>query len=416
MLDFQFIRDNAEAVQKNADQRSANADVQNLLALDVEHRGLIKSLEEKQGQANTASKTKPDQTQLEALKELRKRIKDEERQVAAVASKLAMELDKLPNMAMADVPMGGAELNKVIKQVGKPRQDGVEHWQIPGVEKLIDVESASKISGSRFAYIVGDLAKVYYALMRYSQDVALKHGFVPHVPPVMVKRDAMYGSGFFPTNESESYQVNAEDESLYLIGTSESVLVSRFADSLIDVTKPLRLTATTTCFRREAGSYGKDTKGLFRLHQFDKIEMVTLCRSEDSLVEHQLMLAIEEEVLSSLGLSYQVVLLAAGDSAIQSAKTYDCEAWFAGQKKYRELTSTSNCTDFQARRLKIRYKNESGLPAGKQGTAYVHTLNGTVCSMGRPLACIMENYQTTSGFNVPEVLQPYCGLKEVRGA
>src|SRR3989344_5901294 len=150
MLDFQFIRDNAEAVQKNADQRSANADVQNLLALDVEHRGLIKSLEEKQGQANTASKTKPDQTQLEALKELRKRIKDEERQVAAVASKLAMELDKLPNMAMADVPMGGAELNKVIKQVGKPRQDGVEHWQIPGVEKLIDVESASKISGSRF--------------------------------------------------------------------------------------------------------------------------------------------------------------------------------------------------------------------------------------------------------------------------
>jgi seryl-tRNA synthetase len=409
MLDLQFIRDNAEAVQENATKRGAKADVETSLSLDNEHRSLLKSLEEKRGQSNAASKTKPDPAQLEELKKLREQIKDEERQVAAVASKLEMELNRLPNMSMPDVPMGGPELNKVIKQVGDRRADGVEHWQIPGIENWIDSESAVRTSGSRFAYIVGDLAKVYYALMRFSQDVALKHGFIPHVPPVMVKREAMYGSGFFPANEEDSYQVNADEESLYLIGTSESVLVSRFADKVVDVSKPIRLTATTTCFRREAGTYGKDEKGLFRLHQFDKVEMVTLCKPEDSAAEHQLMLDIEEEVLSSLGLTYQVVMLAAGDSAIQSAKTYDCEAWFAGQQQYRELTSTSSCTDFQARRLKIRYKSE-------QGIAFVHTLNGTACSMGRPLACIMEQYQTEHGFTVPDVLLPYCGLREVRAS
>ncbi len=409
MLDLQFIRDNAEKVRENALKRGANADVDALLKLDEDYRQLKQKVDDLRKQLNAGSKSKPSPEEIAKLKELSNEIGKLDDQAKAAEAARSAELDKLPNMVLGEVPLGGPELNKVVKEVGEKRKDGVEHWQIPGIENWLDSESAVRSSGSRFTYIVGDLAKVYYALMRYSQDVALKHGFTPHVPPVMVKREAMYGSGFFPANEAESYRVNADEDDLYLIGTSESVLVSRFADKTVDLAQPMRLTATTTCFRREAGSYGKDTKGLFRLHQFDKVEMVTICRPEDSEAEHQRMLAVEEEVLSNLGLSYRVVLLAAGDAAIQSAKTYDCEAWFAGQQQFRELTSTSTCTDFQARRLKIRYRAE-------EGTAYAHTLNGTVCSMGRPLACIMEQHQTDSGFKVPPVLQPYCGLTEVRAA
>lgn len=409
MLDLQFIRDNAEKVRENALKRGANADVDALLKVDEDYRQLKQQLDDLRKQLNAGSKTKPSPEEIAKLKDLSNQISQLDERSRQVEAARAAEVDRLPNMVLPDVPLGGPELNKVVREVGDRRADGVEHWQIPGVEKWLDVDNAVRVSGSRFTYIVGDLAKVYYALMRYSQDVALKHGFTPHVPPVLVKREAMYGSGFFPANEAESYRVNADEDDLYLIGTSESVLVSRFADQTVDVAKPLRLTATTTCFRREAGSYGKDTKGLFRLHQFDKVEMVTICKPEDAEAEHQLMLGVEEEVLKGLGLSYRVVMLAAGDAAIQSAKTYDCEAWFAGQQQYRELTSTSNCTDFQARRLKIRYKSEAG-----SGVAY--TLNGTVCSMGRPLACIMEQHQTEHGFNVPEVLRPYCGLSEVRAA
>ena len=409
MLDLQFIRDNAQKVQENATKRGAVADVASLLELDDNYRRLKLQLDDLRKQMNAGTKSKPSPEEIAKLKELSNQITDLEGKAKQAEAARTVELDKLPNMSMPDVSLGGPELNKVIREVGERRQDGVEHWQIPGVDAWLDAESAVRTSGSRFTYIVGDLARVYYALMRYSQDVALKHGYTPHVPPVLVKREAMYGSGFFPANEDESYRVNADGDDLYLIGTSESVLVSRFADSTVDLTQPLRLTATTTCFRREAGSYGKDTKGLFRLHQFDKVEMVTICRPEDSVAEHDRMLAVEEEVLSSLGLAYRVVLLAAGDSAIQSAKTYDCEAWFAGQQQYRELTSTSSCTDFQARRLKIRYR-------GEKSTTFAHTLNGTVCSLGRPLACIMEQHQTANGFVVPEVLRPYCGLSEVRAA
>ena len=409
MLDLQFIRDNAEKVRENALKRGADADVDALLKLDEQYRQVKQQLDELRKQMNAGAKSKPSPEEIAKLKDLSSQITELEGKAKDAEASRTAELDKLPNMVLDEVPLGGPELNKVVREVGERREGGVEHWQIPGIDQWLDSESAVRTSGSRFTYIVGDLAKVYYALMRYAQDVALKHGFIPHVPPVLVKREAMYGSGFFPANEAESYRVNADEDDLYLIGTSESVLVSRFADKTVDLTQPLRLTATTTCFRREAGSYGKDTKGLFRLHQFDKIEMVTICKPEDSEAEHQRMLAVEEEVLSNLGLAYRVVLLAAGDAAIQSAKTYDCEAWFAGQQQYRELTSTSTCTDFQARRLKIRFR-------GQEGTAYAHTLNGTVCSMGRPLACIMEQHQTDTGFTVPEVLRPYCGLSEVRAA
>lgn len=408
MIDLNFLRDNLPEVKKVIEGRGVNLDLDVILKGDQENRELIKLLEDKRSQLNKSSKTKPSQAQLNVLRELRQEIKDLEQQQASKAAELQHLIDQIPNMVMPNVPLGGAEMNKIISQVGQPRQDGLEHWQLPGMDKLLDAETGAKISGSRFVYLNGDLAKIYYALMRFAQDLALKHGYQPVIPPILAKHLAFYGSGFFPANEQESYRVNSDEATdLYLIGTSESVLVAKFAETILDLPEPIRLMATTTCFRREAGTYGKDIKGLFRLHQFDKVEMVTICQPEVSEKEQQKMLAVEEDLFKQLGLPYRVVLLAAGDAAPQSAKTYDCEGWFAGQKKYRELTSCSNCIDFQSRRLKIRFRM-----GGKQ-TAFTHTLNGTVCSMGRPLACIIEHYQTDKGFKVPKVLQSYCGLKEV---
>lgn len=423
MLDLAFIRENPQLVEANARGRGlVEPGVTELLKRDADRRQTVQELEQMRAELKRRSKAKPSPEEVGELRSLGERIRQAEDAERLAAAAVAELLDRLPNMVLEGVPLGGAELNRVTHQWGEPRRGGSEHWQVPGAESWIEAEAAARVSGSRFVYLQGDLVRVYYALMRFSQDLALRHGYQPVVPPVLVKREAMYGSGFFPANEAESYRVvddpaenGPTDDSglsLYLIGTSESVLVARYADQTLDLDQPLRLTATTTCFRREAGSYGKDVKGLFRLHQFDKVEMVTICQPEHSVAEHDRMLALEEEFLHSLGLPYQVVLLAGGDAANQSAKTYDCEAFFAGQGRYRELSSTSNCTDYQARRLGIRYRAKGGSKAA----GYAHTLNGTVCSMGRPLGCIIEHYQTATGFTVPLALRPYCGGLEHVGA
>ncbi len=271
---------------------------------------------------------------------------------------------------------------------------------------LIDIERAGKVSGSRFGYIKGDLALLEFALIKLVTDTVKKDGFVPVIPPVLLKDQMARGTGYFEAaDEKEAYYL--PEDKMYLTGTSEQSLVSMHAGEILNEKDlPLRYVGFSTCFRREAGSYGKDTKGILRVHQFDKLEMVIFSKPEDSKDEHQLLLSIEEKLMRLLGLPYQVINICTGDLGRPAAAKYDIEAWLPSENKYRETHSTSNCTDFQARRLNIRYRDKSGK------VNFVHTLNGTAFAIGRILIMIMENYQQKDGsIKVPKVLQKYCGFK-----
>jgi len=253
---------------------------------------------------------------------------------------------------------------------------------------------------------MGDLAMLEFALVRYAMDTVTPHGFKPMIPPVLVRDHALYGTGFFPGDAEQVYSVTNDD--LYLVGTSEVPIAAFHADEIFDEEElPIRYAGYSTCFRREAGTYGKDTRGIFRVHQFDKVEMFSFVRPEDSSTEHEFLLAREEELLSGLELPYRVVNVAAGDLGSSAAKKYDIEAWFPSQDRYREVTSTSNTTDYQSRRLKIRYRAESG-------NELVHTLNGTAIAVGRILIALMENHQTADGsIRVPEALVRYTGFEQL---
>ena len=274
----------------------------------------------------------------------------------------------MPNPPDPSAPDGVTEDDaEEIRRVGEHPQFSFEPkdtWS----SARIDMERAARISGSRFAYRVGDAALLELALYRFALDRVAAHGFIPVLPPVLVREEAMYGTGFFPTDEVNIYRIERDD--LYLTGTSEVALAGFHAGEILDGTLPLRYAAFSTCFRREAGAAGKDTRGMFRVHQFDKVEMFVFCRPEDSPEEHERLLAIEEELVAELGLPYRVVNVAAGDLGASATKKYDIEAWFPSQQRYREITSTSNTTDFQARRLDIRYRGEGGVEVP-------HTLNGT---------------------------------------
>jgi seryl-tRNA synthetase len=272
----------------------------------------------------------------------------------------------------------------------------------------MDMERGAKVSGSRFYYLRGKLAILERAIMQFALDTMVAKGFELMLPPILVGEQAMYGTGFFPADKNEVYSVNPEDDNLFLIGTSEVPLVFYHSnETLEEADLPKKYVAITPCFRREAGSYGKDTKGLFRVHQFYKVEMVVLTTPENSVQTHDELLGFEEEFLSALGFHYQVVNICSGDLGFPAAKKYDCEGWFPGQGRFRELTSTSNTTDYQARRSVIKYKTKSG------ERALVHTLNGTVTS-DRPLLAVIENYQQADGsVIIPEVLRKYTGFDKI---
>ena len=301
--------------------------------------------------------------------------------------------------------------NQIIRKEGEVPDFGFEpreHFEVGSVKLLMDLERGAETSGSRFYYLRGKLAILERALMQYAVDFAIERGFELILPPLLVKEDVMFGTGFFPADKNEIYEVNPGEDDLYLIGTSEVPLIYYHSNQILsekDLNK--KYVSITPCFRRESGSYGKDTKGLFRVHQFYKVEMVVIAKPEDSWKLHEELLKIEEEVLQSLGLHYQVVNICSGDLGFPAAKKYDCEGWFPGQMKYRELTSTSNTTNYQARRSNIKYKTVDGKKE------YVHTLNGTVIA-DRALLAIIENYQDKDGgVAVPEVLRKYTGFDKI---
>jgi seryl-tRNA synthetase len=274
--------------------------------------------------------------------------------------------------------------------------------------RLLDIERAAKLSGSRFGFLLGPMVRLELALVQFALDMLEPHGFVPVAPPVLVREQALFGTGFFPGDREQVYAIEADD--LYLVGTSEVSIAGMHADEILDAaTLPLRYVGFSTCFRREAGTYGKDTRGIFRVHQFDKVEMFSFCDPEKSQEEHDFLLAREEELAQALEIPYRVVNVAAGDLGASAAKKFDIEAWFPGQGRYREITSTSNTTDFQSRRLKIRYRADDG-------NRLVHTLNGTAIAVGRWLIALLENHQREDGTVViPEALLGYVNFDRIGG-
>jgi seryl-tRNA synthetase len=340
-------------------------------------------------------------------------IKSLEEELSGIDTRIAELLAELPNLPDPSAPDGMTEEDaELVRTAGEPPEFGFEprdHLEIGTALDLIDMEHAAQASGSRFAYLKGELVLLELALVQYAMHKLAGRGLRPVVPPVLVREETMFWTGFLPTDRAQIYELSGDD--LMLVGTSEVPLAALHANEILAADRlPLRYAGFSTCFRREAGAAGKDTRGIFRVHQFDKVEMFSFVEPAASGEEHERLLAIEEEILTELEIPYRVVNVAAGDLGAQAAKKYDCEAWLPGQQRYRELTSTSNTTDYQARRLRCRFRPDGGSPVP------VHTLNGTAVAVGRTLLAIMENHQLSDGgFRVPAVLKDFGAPGEVSG-
>ncbi len=412
MLDIKFIKENLDLVKTNNASRGVQVDLDRLLTLVQEKNSLQREVDEWRAEKNKFSKQKPDPAIIEKMRELGKRISDHEARIRLLETEINNIIARIPNINQPDVPIGKDENdNVVIKEVGERTEFSFApkaHWELGEELDLIDTKTAAQISGSRFSYLKNELVLLEFALLRYVLDKLLKYNFIPLLTPTLVKKEPMFGTGFLPTEESQIYRVNPEQDDLYLIGTSEVTLVSYFANQVIDVENPIRLCGFSTCFRREAGTYGKDTKGIIRQHQFDKLEMVSFTKPEDSRTEHDFLLSVEEEIWQDLKIPYRVLNICSGDLGASASKKYDIEAWLPSEQRFLEVTSCSNCTDFQARRLKIKFVKD------KKTKELVHTLNGTAVAMGRTMLVIMENYQQADGsILMPEVLQPYLPFSKI---
>ena len=417
MLDINFIRENSGKVKEACEKKNVKIDIDLVLALDKKKRELMTEMELLKAEQNKISRGGKDNNVLIVqAKEIKEKIKSMEPELEKTNSELKNLLLQLPNIPFDDVPVGKDDSqNVVLRKVGhtpkwifhKPK----DYMELGKDLDLIDVERAGKVSGSRFGYIKGELALLEFALIKLVMDTVKKENFVPVIPPVLLKDEMARGTGYFEAgDEKEAYYL--PEDKMYLVGTSEQSLISMHADEILNEKDlPLRYVGFSTCFRREAGSYGKDTKGILRVHQFDKLEMVIFSNQEDSKKEHELILSIEEKLMKALDLPYQIINICTGDLGRPAAKKYDIEAWLPSENRYRETHSTSNCTDFQARRLNMRYKDKTGK------MQFVHTLNGTAFAIGRILIMIMENYQQKDGsVKVPKVLQKYCGFSRIAGS
>ena len=389
MIDLRAARNDPDGFRAAVARKGGAEAFDALLAADERWRSLIPRADELRGRLKL--KGKPTAEQLEELSGVKEELRAVEEQLAEAEAERDGLLEQVPNPPDPSAPDGETEEDaEEIRRVGEPTPEGPEHTEIGRFE----MERAARLSGSRFGYLVGDTALLALALYRFALDRATAHGHVPMLPPVLVREEAMYGTGFFPTERSNIYALPEDD--LYLTGTSEVALAGLHLDEILDEL-PLRYSAFSTCFRREAGAAGKDTRGMFRVHQFNKVELFVYCDPASATEEHDRLLAIEEEIVGALGLPYRVVNVAAGDLGAPAAKKYDIEGWFPHQQRYREITSTSNTTDYQARRLGIRYR-----PEGQKGTEFAATLNGTAVT-DRFVLAILENFRG----EVPDVLQPY---------
>ena len=399
MIDLRAARNDPDAYRKALARKGAAEPFDRLLEADAEWRAVQQRVDDLRAQ--TKLKGKPTPEQLEQLTRIKEELQPLEGELAEAWQRVQDLLDRVPNPPAEDTPDGFDEEDAVtVGRWGESPSFDFEprdHLDLAQAHGWIDAERAAKVSGSRFVYRVGDLALVELALYRWALDRVTQKGHVPMLPPVLVRDQAMYGTGFFPSEKGDFYAV-PEDE-LYLAGTSEVALAGFHMEEELD-SLPLRYAAFSTCFRREAGAAGRDTRGMFRVHQFEKVEMFVFCEPERSRDEHERLLAIEEELVQELEVPYRVVNIAAGELGGSAAKKYDIEAWFPGQSRYREVTSTSNTTDYQARRLNIRFRREKKLE-------FVHTLNGTAVT-ARAMIAILENFQDSDGsVSVPGVLTEF---------
>jgi len=414
VIDLKVIRDNPDAARASQKVRGEDPTlIDQVIAADDARRAALSSFESLRAEQNLLSKSvaaaKGDEKAplLEKAKALSAQVKAAEAQASELAEKSQAILLQIHNLIDTDAPVGGEEDFKIIEHVGTPRDfttEGFEardHVEIGKILKAIDTERGAKVSGSRFYYLTGMGALLEFALVNYAISSATKAGFIPVIPPVLVKPAAMEGTGFL--GQAAENVFHLEEDDFYLVGTSEVPLAAYHMDEILDQL-PLRYAGYSSCFRREAGTYGKDTRGIIRVHQFDKVEMFTFCKPEDAKAEHLRLLQWEKDFMNAMEIPYRVIDVASGDLGASAIRKFDIEAWIPTQNAYREVTSTSNCTEFQARRLNIRYREESGTKA-------VATLNGTLVAIPRMIVAILENHQNADGsVNVPAALRPFLGV------
>jgi seryl-tRNA synthetase len=422
MHDIRWIRDNPDAFDKGLATRGLDGEAERLIALDEKRRALIAELQGLQERRNAASKeigqakAARDEARAQALMAEVAKIKERMPEAEAAAKALDQELHDalaaIPNIPAADVPVGPDETANVeVRQVGEPRNFDFEpkqHFEIGEALGMMDFETAAKLSGARFVVVKGLLARLERALANFMLNLHTdEHGYTEVDPPLLVRDEAMFGTAQLPKFADDQFQVG---DDFWLIPTAEVPLTNLVREAITEEDKlPIRVTAFTPCFRAEAGAAGKDTRGMIRQHQFPKVELVSVTTPEQSHAEHERMTGCAEEVLKRLELPYRTVVLSTGDMGFAAAKTYDIEVWLPGQGAYREISSCSNCGDFQARRMNARYR-----PHDAKATRFVHTLNGSGVAVGRALIAVLENYQQPDGsVMVPDVLRPYMGGLEV---
>lgn len=407
MLDIQFIRDNADLVQRKTAEKGYKVDIKQLLEADSSWRSQLSAVEELRSQRNALNDvmkgSKPTPEQISKGKAIKEEIASKEADLGAAEQLRNDYLWQVPNVTSDDVPVGGEEDSVEIKRVGDQPTGARDHLDYALERDWVDFERGTKVAGAKFYYLKGDLALLDNAITQYALDVVKKKGFTFMYVPHMVNARTMTGTGFAPRTSDQSDEYSIEGEDLSMIATAEISLTGLHADEIIDEKDlPLKYAGLSPCYRKEAGAYGKHTRGLFRVHQFNKLEMYVYCTPEQSVEMHEQILAVEEEIWQAIGISYHVINIASGDLGAPAAKKYDIEYWSPVDGKYRELTSCSNCTDFQARNLNIRVRRKDG------AVEVLHTLNGTAVSLARSLVVILENFQNEDGtLTVPEVLRPY---------
>lgn len=409
MLDIKYIRENPEKIKKAAADKGVSVNIDELLEVDKDVSVLLTARQKLQEERNVAAKGKD----IEKGRKIKQELDDLGKELIPLSEKLSNLLLSIPNLAKDDVKVGKDESeNEVVRKSGEPTKfdfKPFDHLELGEKLGIIDVERAAKVSGARFYYLKNEGALLEFALLQFALDSLLPEGFAPVIPPALIKTETMKKLGYMENGGAED-MYHLENDGLTLIGTAEHALASMFMDETFEEKDlPRRLMGFSPSFRREAGSYGKDTKGILRVHQFDKVEMVSFVTSGEEDKEHEYLLSLEEKLFQALKIPYQVVKMCTGDLGFPASRKYDIEAWIPSQEKYREVTSVSTVGDFQSRRLNTKYRT-------REGVQYVQILNGTAFSMARPIIAILENYQKEDGsVEIPEVLQKYMfGVKEIK--
>ena len=412
MLDVKFIRENLDLVKKSTKEKGYKINIDEILERDDERKAVLAEVEALRTKRNEISAKmkggKPSEELIAEGKKIKEELSLREAELDKIEKVCYNGIKSVPNVIFEDVPLGGEECSKEVKKWGKNHEAGVDHLDFATSRDWLDFERGAKVAGAKFYYLKGDLALLENALLQYGLSKVLEHGFTFMTVPDLVSSRVLEGCGFNPRSSEQSDEYYVEGEDLALIATAEMPLTGYHMDEIIDEDKlPLFYAGYSACFRKEAGAYGKYTRGLFRVHQFNKLEMYAFCLPEQSKEIHEKILAIEEDIWQGLEIPYHVINIAAGDLGAPAAKKYDMEYWSPVNQKYQEITSCSNCTDFQARSCNIRVRRKDGT------VEFVHTLNGTAIPLARALVVILENYARPDGkLTVPKVLRPYMGGRE----